>query len=102
MSEAHPEAWRWKGMERMHFSEHKPEHFLDAEPLYAAVWHPIDSAPSDVEVQLGWIHWHSKEWMQKVGYAHSTKGGWWDGSATHWMPLLPGPSISRPPKGDAA
>jgi hypothetical protein len=55
-------------------------------------WQVVDTAPADVDVQLGWVDWHSKQWAQKVGFAKCTKGGWLDGQATHWQPL-PAPPI---------
>jgi hypothetical protein len=44
--------------------------------------------PADQDVQLGWWRdFPNRVWQQKVGYARSSRGGWLDGQATHWMPL---------------
>lgn len=52
------------------------------------VWRLIDDAPADTDLLLGWWQeWPSRKWQTQVGFAHSTKGGWWHGQATHWMHL---------------
>lgn len=54
------------------------------------------SAPSDVEVLLGWWEawWPEKRWRQDVNYARSTAGRWTHGNATHWQPLPSPPQNS--------
>lgn len=52
----------------------------------APTWQPIETAPKDVEILLGWWRdWPERKWEQAVGLAGSTKGGWLHGQATHWM-----------------
>ena len=51
-------------------------------------WRPIDTAPRDADVLLGWWQdWPERQWECAAGLAGSTKGGWLHGQATHWMPL---------------
>lgn len=53
-------------------------------------WQPIDTAPADTELLLGWFHQFLGDgrcWHMTVDFACSTRGGWWHGQATHWMPL---------------
>lgn len=54
----------------------------------APQWQPIETAPRDVEVLLGWVStWPTPAWQVAAGLAGSTKGGWIHGNATHWRPL---------------
>lgn len=48
-------------------------------------WEPIETAPKDEIVLLTWLY--RGEWEYEVGLSYSSKGGWYHGSATHWMPL---------------
>jgi hypothetical protein len=59
-------------------------------------WQPIETAPRDEELLLGWWQkWPELHWEWAAGLAGSTKGGWLHGQATHWQ-RLPGPPLSRP------
>lgn len=61
-----------------------------AQPQQPAGWKPIETAPADTDVLLCYFSWQG-EWVYEVGMAHCTRGGWWHGRATHWMPLPPTP-----------
>lgn len=51
-------------------------------------WQPIDTAPADTELLLGWfVQFPVSHWYMTVDFAHSTRGGWKHRQATHWMPL---------------
>lgn len=51
-------------------------------------WQPIETAPRDIEVLLGWwTTWPDRQWKMSSDLAGSTKGGWLHGQATHWQPL---------------
>lgn len=59
-------------------------------------WQPIETAPKDAEVLLGWWStWPSLAWQVAAGLAGSKKGGWIHGHATHWQPLPPRPTQAR-------
>lgn len=50
-------------------------------------WQLVDeNTPSDVELLLGWEGFGGK-WETATDYWHSSRGKWYHGSATHWMPL---------------
>lgn len=50
-------------------------------------WQPVsDETPADVILLLGW-HGFGDKWETTTDYYNSTRGGWYHGSATHWMPL---------------
>ena len=68
-------------------------------------WQPIETAPHETTVLLGWIEEWSREWKCEVGFA--SRGSAWPapgggrysnyfrhGRATHWMPL------PEPPEGE--
>jgi hypothetical protein len=55
-------------------------------------WQPIETAPKDVPVLLGWEDSFRREWEYEAGLYGSTRGGWLHGQATHWMPLPSPPS----------
>lgn len=67
----------------------------------ALSWQPIDTAPPDVDLLLGWMEtFGHRRWVQAVAYAkhsntcHPDSGAsnaWSHGQATHWLPLPPGP-----------
>ena len=71
--------------------------------LQARQWMPIETAPHETLVVLGW-HDENGVFKQEIALASAGTrypgGGsdmWWHGSATHWMPLPP-----DPPKGETA
>lgn len=60
-------------------------------------WRPIDTAPHETLVALGWRD-ESGVFKQEIALASAGKrypGGasdmWWHGRATHWLPLPPPP-----------
>lgn len=68
-------------------------------------WRPIETAPDDQEVLLGWTEWDGA-WKAEVGMA---SWGWRTdrvsnvsrhGRATHWMPLPAPPADAQRTKGD--
>ena len=70
----------------------------------AGAWRPIETAPKDEDILLGWWQtWPDRVWKQKVGWAAASNtcghpqvsNAWFDGEATHWMPL-PEPPIKEP------
>ncbi len=70
--------------------------FIDALSVAPADgWRPIESAPKDTDLILGWWeNWPGpSRWRIKIGFAGSTKGGWLDGFAAFYLPLefLPSP-----------
>jgi hypothetical protein len=57
-------------------------------------WEPIDTAPYNLAVLLGWHHWRDGKWLTTVGTAVTGErldNGYsnvsYHGSATHWQPL---------------
>ena len=68
-------------------------------------WQPIETAPKDQDVLLGWwwteyVSTPRRVWTSEVGWAFSSnkcskKSGysnaWMHGNATHWMPLPDAP-----------
>ena len=59
-------------------------------------WRPIDTAPHETLVVLGWFE--DGVWKQDLGLASAgqrwptgASNMWWHGSATHWLPLPPAP-----------
>lgn len=71
--------------------------------LQARQWQPIETAPHETLVVLGW-HDENGVFKQEIGLASAGTrypGGasdmWWHGSATHWMSLVP-----APPQGEIA
>lgn len=69
----------------------------------AQTWRPIDSAPHETLVVLGWYEtdfWgENGVWKQEIGLASAGSRNslgysnrWFHGSATHWMPLSPAPT----------
>lgn len=71
--------------------------------LQARQWQPIETAPHETLVVLGW-HDENGVFKQEIGLASAGTrypGGasdmWWHGRATHWMPLPP-----APPQGETA
>lgn len=77
------------------------EAYAAAKVREAQRWHPIDSAPHETLVVLGWYD-ENEVFKQEIALASAGRrypGGasdmWWHGRATHWMPLpappLPGP-----------
>lgn len=58
-------------------------------------WRPIESAPKDKELLLGWWStWPELFWEVAAGLYGSTKGRWIHGQATHWMPLPAPPALT--------
>ena len=54
----------------------------------APAWQPIETAPADVQLLLGWWHeWPTLEWQMTADQYSNTRGGWRHSWATHWMPL---------------
>jgi len=73
--------------------------------LQARQWRPIETAPHETLVVLGW-HDENGVFKQEIALASAGTrypGGasdmWWHGRATHWMPLDRPPA---PPQGDGA
>lgn len=71
--------------------------------LQARQWQPIETAPHETLVVLGW-HDENGVFKQEIGLASAGTrypGGasdmWWHGRATQWMPLPP-----APPQGETA
>lgn len=59
-------------------------------------WQPIETAPHDTELLLGWRDtFGGVQWRCVVDLARSTKGGWWHGQATHWQFLPQPPEDAR-------
>lgn len=54
-------------------------------------WQSIDTAPKDTNVLMAWRY--DGVWEIKSGWAGSTRGGWLDGQATHWLPLPAPPQM---------
>lgn len=58
-------------------------------------WQPIETAPLDMPLQLGWWElWPEKKWVEEISLAgHANDKGpgmsnaWLHGRATHWQPL---------------
>jgi len=76
-----------------------------AKQLQATRWQPIETAPHETLVVLGW-HDENGVFKQEIALASAGTrypGGasdmWWHGRATHWMPLDRPPA---PPQGDGA
>lgn len=70
---------------------------ISDEPAQGEQWsEDMGAAPSDTIVLLAWWNTLISKWEYEAGLYHSTKGGWWHGSATHWMPL---PSAPTPEAG---
>lgn len=66
-------------------------------------WQAIETAPPDQEILLGWWRdWPTREWRQEVDLAHSTRGGWFHGQATHWQPLPAPPGVPMNPRDISA
>lgn len=60
-------------------------------------WQPIETAPSDLPLILGWESiLPSRHFEQVIDLARSTRGGWRHGSATVWR------HIPRPPENNTA
>ncbi len=51
--------------------------------------------PSDVELLLGWRGFGGK-WETCTDFYHSTRGGWYHGSATHWCHIPEPPQLDTP------
>lgn len=69
------------------------EAYAAAKVREAQRWHPIDSAPHETLVVLGWYD-ENEVFKQEIALASAGRrypGGasdmWWHGRATHWMPL---------------
>lgn len=69
------------------------EAYAAAKVREAQRWHPIDSAPHETLVVLGWYD-ENGVFKQEIALASAGRrypGGasdmWWHGRATHWMPL---------------
>jgi hypothetical protein len=68
---------------------------LAAKYASAVTWQPIETAPMDIPVLLGWWEeWPALKWICSADIAgHENdkppgmSNGWRNGSATHWMPL---------------
>jgi hypothetical protein len=63
-------------------------------------WLPIETAPLDRDVMLGWwVIWPEREWKVEYGWAGKSNScppgisnAWLHGQATHWFsPQLPAP-----------
>jgi hypothetical protein len=66
--------------------------------LAQAGWMPIETAPRDEDLLLGWWQeWPERRWECAAGLAGSTRGGWLHGQATHWQ-RLPGPPGAAQPQ----
>lgn len=70
--------------------------------LQARQWQPIETAPHETLVVLGW--YESGVFKQEIAlasagerYPDGYSNRWWHGRATHWMPLPP-----DPPQGETA
>jgi hypothetical protein len=62
-------------------------------------WQPIDTAPLDEDVLLGWWRtWPERIWECAAGLAGCTRGRWRHGQATHWM-RLPAPPHNADHRG---
>lgn len=62
-------------------------------------WRPIETAPSDVDLQLCW-QWADGRWGQTIDLARCSRGGWLHGQATHWRPLHKPPVLTAHERGD--
>lgn len=50
-----------------------------------AGWRPIETAPADESLILGWWRdWPDRKWECEIELASCTKGGWRHARATHW------------------
>ena len=57
------------------------------------MWNPIETAPPDRQLLLFCPHRHVTDPERiEIGFARSTRGGWWHSSATHWAYLPTGPN----------
>lgn len=77
------------------------EAYAEAKVRVAQRWHPIDSAPHETLVVLGWYD-ENEVFKQEIALASAGRrypGGasdmWWHGRATHWMPLPAPPQFSK-------
>lgn len=75
------------------FTQEQMEAYATAKVREAQRWHPIDSAPHETLVVLGWYD-ENEVFKQEIALASAGRrypGGasdmWWHGRATHWMPL---------------
>ena len=74
--------------------------------LEALSWRPIETAPLDAIILLGWWEeWPAKQWCYAASIAgHENdkppgmSNGWRHGYATHWMPLPEPPAIGEVPE----
>ena len=66
-------------------------------------WRPIETAPHETHILLGWVEPTTGKWECQTGFAsggklfpngYSTR--WWHGRATHWMPLPTPPTEPTP------
>jgi len=62
------------------------------------MWQPIETAPHNKAVLLGWHDWRDGQWCMEVGpystgerLANGYSNVSCHGSATHWQPLPPQP-----------
>lgn len=76
-------------------------------PKPSPAWQPIETAPHNTSVLLGWRDWRDGQWCMEVGPA--TTGQQYDngysnrsqhGSATHWRPRPEPPDDVAIPDGD--
>lgn len=86
------------------YSLEQLEAYADARVAESQRWHPIDSAPHETLVVLGWYD-ENEVFKQEIALASAGRrypGGasdmWWHGRATHWMPL-PDPPLPEPKVG---
>ena len=98
-------AYFWNGVTEDD-REFERRHFRAAIASYdAALWQPIESAPKDVELILGWHGCDAMAnsiWYTEIGLSgHENdkppgmSNGWLHGRATHWRPLPQPPEAAR-------
>lgn len=78
-----------------------PVHHVIADEAAACIrelveWRPIETAPHETLVVLGWDEggvWKQELALASAGQRWPTGASnmWWHGSATHWLPLPPAP-----------
>ena len=70
--------------------------YIRADLAHAPGWQPIETAPHETLVILGWRE--NGTWKQEIALASAGErlpngysNRWWHGQATHWMPLSEAP-----------
>ncbi len=66
----------------------------------AEAWQPIETAPHEALVVLGW--YEDASWKQEIAlasagerFSNGYSNRWWHGRATHWMPLPAPPTTTE-------